>query len=504
MHRESSFLSSLVRLLFTLALLAGLAYLGYQAYLYWQVRELLPLNMTIAGIDVGGLTLTQAGEKINNAYNAPIYLVHRTEQVELEPAQTSFQLDLQGMLQAAEAYQQSQTFWQGYLSYLLKRPIMPANIELRATHNPETLQNVLQIVADLLDDPPQDPSMLSTGVGFVEGKPGYVTDIPASLPAVQAALYDPQNRTSLLVITELPPLEPSMQMLKKAIETQLATFEGIGSIFVMDLQTGEEIGINADLALTGTSILKIAIFMEAYRALDNLPTEEQLQLFDDTATRSSNYAANLLLHIVAGEDNTYKGVDLLTESMQRLGLINTFMVVPFDADPPSYRPQTLLTPANSRTDINTLPDPGRQTTAEDIGTLLGMIYSCAKGGGALLVVYPQDLTPAECQAIIDLMVKNEEGNLIRFGVPEGTVVSHKHGWALSTHADAGIIFSPNGDYVFVEYLFLPGGDWLVADYSFPILRELSRIVYNYFNRDNPYLGRPSEPIEEQPPTVGEG
>ncbi len=85
------------------------------------------------------------------------------------------------------------------------------------------------------------------------------------------------------------------------------------------------------------------------------------------------------------------------------------------------------------------------------------------------------------------MVLNEEGNLIRFGVPDDVPVSHKHGWVQATHAHAGIVLSPGGDYVLVEYLH-QNGDWLQSSVSFPILREISRAVYNYFNYDNPYLG----------------
>ena len=110
-----------------------------------------------------------------------------------------------------------------------------------------------------------------------------------------------------------------------------------------------------------------------------------------------------------------------------------------------------------------------------------------------MAVYPNEITPEECQAIIDLMVLNNEGNLIRFGVPEEVPVSHKHGWDLVTHGDAGIVLSPGGAYVIVEYLSLPAddtSDWLSYDISFPILREISRTVYNYFNPDNPNLEDP--------------
>jgi hypothetical protein len=254
----------------------------------------------------------------------------------------------------------------------------------------------------------------------------------------------------------------------------------------MDLASGEELSLNSDVAVSGLSILKIGIFVEAFRAIDGPLNEYQEQLFLDTATRSSNFGANLLLHEVAGEDNTYMGADILTESMKNLGLVNTFMAIPYDANPPAYRQTTYITTANSRTDVTTEPDQTMQSTAEEIGTLLSMIYYCAQGGGPLLAVYPEEITPDDCQYIMDLMVLNEEGNLIRFGVPEGTIVSHKHGWARATHADAGIVFSPGGDFVIVEFLNQPG-DWLLADQSFPILREIARATYNYFNMDDPYL-----------------
>jgi hypothetical protein len=180
------------------------------------------------------------------------------------------------------------------------------------------------------------------------------------------------------------------------------------------------------------------------------------------------------------------------------------MAVPYDATPPGYRQTTYVTPANSRSDLEVELDETMQSTAEEIGTLLSMIYQCSKGGGALVALYPGDVTPSECQSIIDLMVLNEEGNLIRHGVPDGTPVSHKHGWAQGTHADAGIVLSPGGDFVIVEYLHQPGG-WLVADESFPILREIARSTYNYFNMDDPFLTReiitrsqidPNDPFSE--------
>jgi hypothetical protein len=71
---------------------------------------------------------------------------------------------------------------------------------------------------------------------------------------------------------------------------------------------------------------------------------------------------------------------------------------------------------------------------------------------------------------------------------------------LVTHGDAGIVLSPGGDFVIVEYLSLPAGDtgdWLSHDITFPILREIARTTYNYFNPDNPNLEDPQLRAERE-------
>jgi hypothetical protein len=164
------------------------------------------------------------------------------------------------------------------------------------------------------------------------------------------------------------------------------------------------------------------------------------------------------------------------------------MAVPYDAVAVTTRPSTYATPANSDPLSPTFPDPARQTTAEDMGTLLSMIYYCANGvGGALMAVYDNQINPQECQAIIDLMVQNEEGNLIRFGVPADVPVSHKHGWDFITHGDAGLVYSPGGDFVFVAFVTNPNTDWLSYEVGFNLIREMTQTTYNYFNYSDPYI-----------------
>ncbi len=468
----------------SLMILGG--FLLYEWVQFQQTKAILPSGTFVANLDVSGMTLAEVEKKLTETYLSPVYLYHLDEHIELDPSSVGFTLNTASMLGQLEQELAEREAWLQFVNFIAKRPIQPVNIPLSATHDQAGLLAMIQSIAEFLDQPAEALQVLSAAEAMQEAEIGYLTNVEASLPIAEAALYRSDLREANLVVETQEPPEINLDLLKDSIEAKLQGFDGLGSIFILDLQSGEEIGINADVAMSGLSILKIGIFVEAYRALDNPPDDYQQQLFEDTATRSSNYGANLLLHLVAGEDNTYLGADIFSESMHRLGLVNTFMAVPYDATPPAYRQTTYVTPANSRPDLPTVPDTTMQSTAEEIGSLLAMIYYCSKGGGTLLAVYPGEITPDECQSIIDLMVRNEEGNLIRFGVPEGVPVSHKHGWARGTHADAGIVFSPGGDFVIVEYLDQLG-DWLLADVSFPILRNIARATYNYFNMDNPYL-----------------
>lgn len=479
-------LKSLQKLL-TLALIAvGVVYLGYQGFLYNRAQDKMPPGMTIAGLDVSGLTIEETSELLSDHYSAPLILTHRDEEVELNPQDVGFQLDLEAMLAEAETARTPENPWLSFAEFVIGRSWEPINIDLYATHDRDALLMRLDMVASFLDEPATGPQLVDESKSFRMGKAGYVSDIETSLPDIEAALYALDNRSAELVVIDQEAIPFDMTALEDSIQQEMAGFNGMGSIFIMDLQSGEEMGINADVALSGLSVVKIAILLETYRALDFEPNSDQAKLIAETAINSGNFSANLLLDVVAGQDNAYLGVDILTESMQRLGLSNTFIVTPYE-EPNRPGKSTRVTEANSRVDVTTFPDPTMQTTAEDMGTLLSMIYYCAQGGGTLLAVYPDKITPAECQALIDVLAQNEEGNLIRFGVPEGVIVSHKHGWAGNTHGDGGIVYSPGGDYIIVEYLTDPASDWLVHDTSFPILREISRSVYNFFNHEQPYF-----------------
>lgn len=489
-------LKGLQKFLTTLLLIAGVLYLLYQLFLYQRAQTLFPPQTMIAGIDVSRMSGNDAADLLREQYYTPLLIYHREEEVEINPQDVGFQLDLETMLQEAEAASVQDDYWMGFGQFVIGRSLDPITIDLSASHDQQALEDRIEFIAEVLDTPAISPLLTNNATDIEAGAAGYITDIEASTPLVQEALYRLDDREAHLVILEQDAPERSMELLKELLNRQLERFDGIGVAFIMDLTTGEEISINGDMAISGLSILKIPIFVETYRVLNAPPNEFVQGLLYDTAVQSSNYGANLLLHVIAGQDNTYLGAEMLTESLWHMGLVNTFLAVPYDAPEVASRPSTYTTPANSQTTLPARFDYARQTTAEDIGTLLSMVYYCAHGGGSLLAIYPDNFTPDECQAIIDLMVQNTQGNIIRLGVPPTIPVSHKHGWDGVTYGDAGIVMSPNGDYVIVIYVTNPATDWLPDSISFPLLWQMSQITYNYFNYDDPYLEDPQVRADE--------
>jgi hypothetical protein len=174
----------------------------------------------------------------------------------------------------------------------------------------------------------------------------------------------------------------------------------------------------------------------------------------------------------------------VTQDMQEIGLKNTFLAGHFYLGAPLL--QRYSTPANQRRDYFTDPDVYNQTTPSDMGMLLDDIYQCAQtGGGTFSAVFQGEISQSECQLMITYLTQNKIAVLLQAGLPDGTQIAHKHGWIVEIDGvihsiiDAGIIFTPGGNYVAVIALYQP--TQLIFDVANYISAQISTAIYNYFN-----------------------
>jgi hypothetical protein len=397
----------------------------------------------------------------------------------LEPAEISFRLSLEAMLARADSYRTDTSFWTGYWTFLWRRPGNPVEVPIVVEYSTAQLREFLEDVAARYDLPPTPVSIEPESLRLRSGAPGHNLDVESSLAVIDLALRVPTNRRVVLTVQDNASVAPTTGTLRNLVGryVEQLDFEGILSLAVVDLETGEELNLNADVAYAGLSIMKIPIVLDMYRVLDYEPFPEIAKLIEGTIVQSSNLHANILLAEL-GDGDRSSGASVLTTDLQRLGLLDSFMAGYFDQE---VQPPVVRTRSNQRTDINTQPDPFMQTTPADMAALLTMLYQCAQhGGGGLAVAFAGEVTQAECEAVIDLLGRNKIATLIEAGVPEGTTVAHKHGFGSGdTIADAGIVFSPGGDYVIVIYVWHPV--YLEWERSAPMIANISRMAYNYFN-----------------------
>lgn len=256
----------------------------------------------------------------------------------------------------------------------------------------------------------------------------------------------------------------------------------IASVFALNLSNGDNFSLGSDIAYSGMSLIKIPILVTLYRHLNQPPDAREAELIGNTMICSGNFTANEMLAVIGGGD-PFAGTQVVTETMQALGLNNTFLTAPFKiGDAPIEGPSYTLDIEADQT--RTLPDFSNQSTPEDLGWLLSAIYECGmQERGPLMDVFPGAFTGTECRQMILAMSANQINVLSEAGVPVGTQVAHKHGWIDDTHGDAAIIFTPGGDFVLTMAFFQP--EWLTYELSWPTMAEITRTIYNALNPTAP-------------------
>ena len=456
-------------------LIVVLLFFLYQLNDYRAYHNQIPHGVSLASIPMGGKWEHEALGLLGEAFSEPVKMNYVNESLLLHPQDVGFQLKADEMLEEVNRLKAKTGFSQGFFDFVLRKPNLSVDVPLQAQYSEDDIRKLLSEVAASHDQSLQAPQPVLETLSFSPGQQKRVLDVEASLLKVITALTSAEKREVDLVVDTVDPPQLDIELLGTLLEKRLADFPVIGGIFIKDLETGETLAIDADVAFAGMSIIKIAIVEESYRYLDAPPDAETTKLISQTLTSAGNYTSNLLLSLI-GDGDPYQGAERLTDSLRYLGLQNTFMATPYDAGTP---PPNIVTPANSRQDKDTQPDPYVQTTPKDAGRMIEMIYQCANGGGTLIAAYPEDCNPEECQEMLSMMETNHIGTLLETGLPEGTRFAHKHGWIDDTHGDVGIVFSGQSDYVISVFLHRPV--WLESELSHALMGDISQATYNYFN-----------------------
>jgi beta-lactamase class A len=460
---------------------------------YSRLRNNFPLGLQVGQIPIGGLNYEEAAERVYTIYRAPIELLYAGHAIQVRPAVLGFEPNVESMLAVADNQRVTEPFWEGFWNFLWNRDIETINVPLNASYEEARIREYLQNeIASRYDLPATPPRPIPGTTEYMAGQPGTRLNLDRAVLQVIDTLESPTNRSLSLSLEQTSIPRPSLSdlelMLRQIID--LSGFDGIVEIYLQDLATTQNLlfayqpnvgDLQPNIAFSSWSTVKIPVMVTAFRFIDDPPSETALALMEEMIEQSENSSTDELAKMVIEENLSPL---IVTEDMQTLGLENTFWGGHFYMGAPLL--QRFTTPANQRTDVDTEPDIYNQTTPADMGMLMEDIYQCAEmGGGALIAAFPDEITQQECELMITYLARNQIAVLIQSGVPSGTVVAHKHGWAneqdglLHTIGDVAIVYSPGGDYVLTIFVHHPVQ--AVFDPVNELFAELSGAVYNYYN-----------------------
>ena len=352
------------------------------------------------------------------------------------------------------------------------------------------------------------------GYFFDPGEPGYRFDAEKAVRrveiALEAGLTDPIVFEPDLVPP--PPITPGL--LLPPLEARLARFPGTTHVLLKNLDTGETIyDSNNDYVLSGMSLSKIGIMVEVYRYHNGeIDAQTHQELVDMLGSESCNPCANRLLATVGG-GAPRTGATKVTETMRRLGLANFYLCSPFRVVKFQEGDSTLVWTANlgfapKQQEQKPGFDPCVKATPREMSNLVEMIHQCTRDKGLLRDAYPNIFSPQVCRDMVDIMALNDLRNMLGAGIPDETKLAHKHGfsgydvpWG-DTRAEVGIVYSPGATYLISFYIWEDTA-WINWGINQPLYRDVSNMLYNYFNPDDPFMPLPqwAPPPEEE--TSGE-
>jgi beta-lactamase class A len=479
------------------------------------------------GVVLGGLELSSLKERdeiarhLDRIYREPIALYFDDQRLVLDPAEVDFEVDVDQMLGEAAQYLEGPDFLDIAVRQALGVEQQERHVPVRFLMDSDKLHAWLAAAAVAHNSEPQGPRLLppterwqeagsddeDMPAGFVgaaqrdwhwtDGTPGYTLDVEASIPAVIDALTSHDQRRAELTLDVAPPGRPSMDDLTAALDSYSSSFPGFAAAYVHDFSTETSAAMDADVAFSGMSTLKIAIVATAMERLDGMAADDPVaaevgQWIDFALGESNNYAANLLLRWL-GNGDTLTGARAVTDFVRELGLESTYLQSGYD-----YETQLaqIATPGNQQDEWDTNPDSNLQSTPREMGELLTAIYECVHDQGALRTAFPATITPDECAYILFYMSHDEFKELLWSGLPrpDATWIVHKHGFAFESHSDVALVWGPTGPYALSVFLYR--ANWMDWETSNGTMRDISRIVWNFFERQQAY-----DEAETAPPPV---
>lgn len=256
-------------------------------------------------------------------------------------------------------------------------------------------------------------------------------------------------------------------VLEEKIRLDNRNFGQETGIIIKDLSTGWKITINEDKLFPSASVVKVPIMASLF----SISAEGRLDLKQNLALKNSckvlgsgrlkEYSAgseftieDLIEFMVEDSDNTaanmlidYFGFDLFNSYFKKMGLHNTNIA------------RKMMDFKKRKEGLENF------TSAGDLAYLLEEIY------------YNRLINRTFAQRCLDILKKQKINDRIPARLPVNTVIAHKTGLERGVCHDAGIVFTPKGNFV---VCVLTKHNYKFAKPAKKFISQVASDVYNYY------------------------
>ena len=241
--------------------------------------------------------------------------------------------------------------------------------------------------------------------------------------------------------------------------SMISEYDGVWSVYVKNLNTGEEILLN-ETPLYSASLIKAFVMAETYENMEDVLTHQETFMKADRAaaerkvddllwnmiTVSDNESCNELGRLQSEKHDFLDGAEKVNEYLKKEGYTKT-----------SY--QSTLHPSASK--LITLGGHN-QTTVTDCGKLLERIY---RG---------ECVSKEASEEMLDLLKNQQNTSKIPEGLGVDVPTANKTGETDEDQHDIAIVYGTKTTYILC--VMSENASNAIAN-----IRNISRVVYNYLN-----------------------
>ncbi len=285
---------------------------------------------------------------------------------------------------------------------------------------------------------------------------------------------------SLLLLTGCQQA-PTLYSLEQAIEQEFAAEEGVFALAFKDLNSGEELLINATDHFHAASTMKTPVMIELYKQAK----EGTFSLSDSMLIKNEFYSIvdSSLYSMDIGEDSEEGLYSLIGTKKTIAELLYDMIIVSSN-----LATNILIEKVDARRVTQTM----RELGAPDIEVLRGVEdikafqlgLSNSTTAFDLLAIYEklaleEVVSPEASEEMLNILFDQRFNEIIPAKLPEAVRVAHKTGSITGLHHDSGIVFLPDGRRYVLVILSRELGSF---DAGTERMAKVSRMVYDYVVR----------------------